>query len=94
MNNYSKNIFLFSLVVVLSTTTLAQKDSLIQPSSKQHSLELNLTQNTASLLSPSLNPIRPAIVVLNYNYGTQFSTPLGSELNNMKRALYSAVINP
>ena len=35
-----------------------------------------------------------AIVVLNYNYGTQFSTPLGSELNNMKRALYSAVINP
>ena len=35
-----------------------------------------------------------AIVVLNYNYGTQFSTPLGSELYNMKRALYSAVVNP
>ena len=63
MKNYSKNIFLFSLVVVLSTTTLAQKDSLIQPSSKQHSLELNLTQNTASLLSPSLSPIRPGINV-------------------------------
>ena len=35
-----------------------------------------------------------AIVILNYNYGTQFSTPLGSELYNMKRALYSAVIVP
>ena len=63
MKNYSKNIFIFSLVVVLSTTTLAQKDSLIQPSSKQHSLELNLTQNTASLLSPSLSPIRLGINV-------------------------------
>ena len=34
------------------------------------------------------------IVVLNYNYGTQFSTPIGSELYNMKRALYGAVVNP
>ena len=35
-----------------------------------------------------------AIVIIYYNYGTQFSTPLGSEIYNMKRALYSAVIVP
>ena len=49
------------LLVILSTVIRAQNDSLNQPSSKQHTLELNLTQNTASLFSPSLSPIHPGI---------------------------------
>ena len=54
--------FLWSfLLAMLSTVTQAQNDSLNHLSLKQHTLELNLTQNTASLFSPSLNPIHPGI---------------------------------
>ena len=62
MKIHFKNIVSIFLVTIRSVT-LAQNDSLNQPSSKQHSLEFNLTQNTASLLSPSLCPIRPGINV-------------------------------
>ena len=34
------------------------------------------------------------IVVINYNYGTQFWTPLGDKINEMKKEIYSVVINP
>ena len=46
---------------MLGTITHAQNDALNQASSKKHSLELNFTQNTASLFSPSLSPIHPGI---------------------------------
>ena len=46
---------------MLITTTYAQNDSLNHLSSKQHTLELNLTQNTASLFSHTLRPIHPGI---------------------------------
>ena len=61
MKKQLKNIIFLSLVVILSTVIRAQNDSLNQPTSKQHTLELNLTQNTASLLSPSFSPIHPGI---------------------------------
>ena len=60
---------------MLSTVTRAQNDALNQPFSKQHSLELNLTQNTASLLSPSLSPIHPGINItgsFQWNKNTNF----------------------
>ena len=63
MKIHIKNIIFLSLVVMISTVTLAQNDSLNQLSSKQHTIEFNFTQNTASLLSPSLCPIRPGINV-------------------------------
>ena len=54
--------FLWSfLLVMLNTEIQAQNDSLNHLSSKQHTLELNLTQNTASLFSPFLSPIHPGI---------------------------------
>ena len=54
--------FLWSfLLAILSTVTQAQNDSLNHLSIKQHTLELNLTQNTASLFSPLLSPIHPGI---------------------------------
>ena len=34
------------------------------------------------------------IVVINYNYGTQFWTPMGDKINEMKKEIYSLVINP
>ena len=34
------------------------------------------------------------IVVINYNYGTQFWTPMGDKINEMKKDIYSVVINP
>jgi len=34
------------------------------------------------------------IVVINYNYGTQFWTPMGDLINEMKKEIYSIVINP
>ena len=34
------------------------------------------------------------IIVINYNYGTQFWTPLGEKIQELKRAIYTAVINP
>ena len=34
------------------------------------------------------------IVVINYNYGTQFWTPMGDEINKMKKEIYNLVINP
>ena len=34
------------------------------------------------------------IIVINYNYGTQFWTPLGEEIQELKRAIYTAVIKP
>ena len=46
---------------MLITTTYAQNDKINQPPSKKHTLELNFTQNTASLFSPSLSPIHPGI---------------------------------
>ena len=46
---------------MLITTTYAQNDNINQPPSKKHTLELNFTQNTASLFSPSLIPIHPGI---------------------------------
>ena len=46
---------------MLITTTHAQNDNINQPPSKKHTLELNFTQNTASLFSPSLSPIHPGI---------------------------------
>ena len=61
MKRVSKNIIFFLLFNVLTTTLIAQNDALNQPSSKKHALELNLTQNTASLFSPSLSPIHPGI---------------------------------
>ena len=61
MKTHFKNIIFLSLVVMLSTVTRAQNDSLNQLSSKQHTLEFNFTQNTASLLTPSLSPIHPGI---------------------------------
>ena len=67
--------FLWSfLLVMLSTVTQAQNDSLNELSSKQNTLELNLTQNTASLFSPSLNPIHPGINItgsLQWNKNTK-----------------------
>ncbi len=33
------------------------------------------------------------VVVINYNYGTQFWTPLGDKTNEMKKEIYSVVIN-
>ena len=54
--------FLWSfLLAMLSTVTQAQNDSLNHLSIKQHTLELNLTQNTASLFSPLLSPIHLGI---------------------------------
>ena len=61
MKKQLKNIIFLSLVLILSTVIRAQNNSLNQPTSKQHTIELNLTQNTASLLSPSLSPIHPGI---------------------------------
>ena len=46
---------------MLITTTYSQNDNINQPHSKKHTLELNFTQNTASLFSPSLSPIHPGI---------------------------------
>ena len=60
---------------MLSTVTRAQNDSLNQLSSKQHTLEFNFTQNTASLLSPSLSPIHPGINItgsFQWNKNTNF----------------------
>ena len=34
------------------------------------------------------------IIVINYNYGTQLWTPLGEKIQELKRAIYTAVINP
>ena len=34
------------------------------------------------------------IIVINYNYGTQFWTPLGDLINNLKEEIYLEVINP
>ena len=34
------------------------------------------------------------IIIINYNYGTQFWTPMGDEINEMKKEIYSVVINP
>ena len=34
------------------------------------------------------------IIVINYNYGTQFWTPLGEKIQELKRAIYTTVINP
>jgi D-alanyl-D-alanine carboxypeptidase len=34
------------------------------------------------------------IIVINYNYGTQFWTPMGDKINEMKKEIYSVVINP
>ena len=56
-----KNIILVFLLVTLSIVTRAQNDKINQPPSKKHRLELNFTQNTASLFSPSLSPIHPGI---------------------------------
>ena len=61
MKIHFKNIILVFLLITLSTITRAQKDALNQASSKKHTLELNLTQNTASLFSPSTSPIHPGI---------------------------------
>ena len=60
---------------MLSTVTRAQNDSLNQLSSKQHTLEFNFTQNTASLLTPSLSPIHPGINItgsFQWNKNTNF----------------------
>ena len=62
------------LFVMLSTVTQAQNDSLNHISLKQHTLELNFTQNTASLFSPSLSPIHPGINItgsLQWNKNTK-----------------------
>ena len=67
--------FLWSFLLVMLTTEIqAQNDSLNHLSSKQHTLELNLTQNTASLFSPSLSPIHPGINItgsLQWNKNTK-----------------------
>ena len=34
------------------------------------------------------------IIVINYNYGTQFWTPLGEKIQELKRAIYTSVIKP
>ena len=34
------------------------------------------------------------IVIINYNYGTQFWTPIGDKINELKKEIYSLVINP
>ena len=34
------------------------------------------------------------IIVINYNYGTQFWTPMGEKIQEMKRAIYTTVIKP
>ncbi|MAW83721.1 MAG: hypothetical protein CL832_04740 [Crocinitomicaceae bacterium] len=34
------------------------------------------------------------IIVINYNYGTQFWTPMGDEITEMKEEIYNVVINP
>ena len=34
------------------------------------------------------------IIVINYNYGTQFWTPLGEKIQELKRAIYMTVIKP
>ena len=51
------SLWSFSLTILAQTNL----DSLNQPPSKKHTLEFNFTQNTASLLSPSLSPIHPGI---------------------------------
>ena len=69
MKTHFKNIIFLSLVVILSTVTSAQNDSLNQLSSKQHTLEFNFTQNTASLLTPSLRPIHPGLNITGSFHG-------------------------
>ena len=32
------------------------------------------------------------IIIINYNYGTQFWTPMGDEINKMKKEIYSVVV--
>ena len=34
------------------------------------------------------------IIVINYNYGTQFWTPMGDLINNLKEEIYLEIINP
>ena len=34
------------------------------------------------------------IIVINYNYGTQFWTPLGEKVQELKEAIYTTVISP
>ena len=34
------------------------------------------------------------IIVINYNYDTQFWTPMGDEINEMKKEIYVVVIDP
>jgi hypothetical protein len=33
------------------------------------------------------------IIIINYNYGTQFWTPMGDEINEMNKEIYAVVIN-
>ena len=51
-------IFIF---LIICFTFQNSSDSTNNNNLKQHTLELNLTQNTASLFSPSLSPIHPGI---------------------------------
>ena len=34
------------------------------------------------------------IIEINYNYGTQFWTPMGEKIQEMKRAIYTTVLSP
>ena len=41
---------------------------------------------------PYYKPV--VLIVINYNYGTQFWTPLGEKIQELKRAIYTSVIKP
>ena len=56
-------IKLFIFLVFLSLTNFHSQDSLVskKPTLKNNTLEVNLTQNTASLFTPSFSNIHPGI---------------------------------
>jgi D-alanyl-D-alanine carboxypeptidase len=39
-------------------------------------------------------PHNNTIIIIHYNYGTQFSSIIGDEIGNMKREIYKEAINP
>ena len=59
---FSFKNYIFIFLIICFHFPKAQSDSSNHANtSKQHTIELNLTQNTASLFSPTLTPIHPGI---------------------------------
>ena len=72
---FSIKNYIFIFLIICFYFSKAQSDSTNNNNIlKQHTLELNLTQNTASLFSPSLSPIHPGINItgsLQWNKNTK-----------------------